>query len=511
MNPRAWLCWSGRGLIAALLLAGSDRQAAAWTANAADFGYNTTNATAALQAAIDSGADTVRVPNLGSDWIVEPIFLTSNQTVTFDAGVVVRAQVGAFQGVNDCLFTAKNCTDVTVRGSGANWIMRRADYAGPGYTASQWRHTLKLLSCTNVRVENLNLRESGGDGVFIGSDILQPSCRKISIAGVTCEDHYRQGISVTDAVDLTITDCVVRRTAGTAPEAGIDFEPDYANQSLSACRVQNCRFEDNAGAAVLIYPAHLIVSSAPVDITFENCYITSAAAWGIQISPWPDAGVSGTVVFRNCLVEDTLGCGLYVQSKSAYRALARFEYCTWRRVAKSAVNGLPRNPFCLTGEYPSIVSEYGGLVFTECSVEDAESRPLLVTVEASASAGCANLQGTITLITPASATMSLGAKAHDIQLRLLAQSGLAAAGSGAKAFPLPAHDRVNFRLDNLAPVNATVSLYNVAGEKVFETFRLIYANRGLLECDVRNLASGVYIFVVRYPGVYAKGKICLVR
>lgn len=39
-------------------------------ANAKDFGFNETDATGALQAAINSGAQKVFIPNMGKEWIV---------------------------------------------------------------------------------------------------------------------------------------------------------------------------------------------------------------------------------------------------------------------------------------------------------------------------------------------------------------------------------------------------------------------------------------------------------
>ena len=49
--------------------------AAAPCVNASSFGWNATDATACLQAAIDSGAKKVVIDRQAGDWIVEPIFL----------------------------------------------------------------------------------------------------------------------------------------------------------------------------------------------------------------------------------------------------------------------------------------------------------------------------------------------------------------------------------------------------------------------------------------------------
>ena len=70
-------------------------------------GYNTANATAALQAAINTGKN-VFVPKEASDWFVTPITLAkNNQEILFESGVEVTAKAGAFTGTGDCLFKVK--------------------------------------------------------------------------------------------------------------------------------------------------------------------------------------------------------------------------------------------------------------------------------------------------------------------------------------------------------------------------------------------------------------------
>ena len=86
------------------------------TANAAWWGFDPADSTAALQGAIDSGAQRVVVPYMGSDWIVLPIKLASDQEIIFEPGVVVTAKKGAFRGRGDSLFSAANQTNITLRG-----------------------------------------------------------------------------------------------------------------------------------------------------------------------------------------------------------------------------------------------------------------------------------------------------------------------------------------------------------------------------------------------------------
>ena len=95
--------------------------------NASSFGWNPTNATACLQAAIDSGAKKVVIDRQAGDWIVGPVFLrVSGQEVVVADGVTVRAMRGAFKGRSECLFKISGKDrGVMLRGEGN--AMQRTD------------------------------------------------------------------------------------------------------------------------------------------------------------------------------------------------------------------------------------------------------------------------------------------------------------------------------------------------------------------------------------------------
>ena len=194
------------------VLAGKEKVArAAW------WGFSKEDATAALQAAIDSGAEKVIVEDLGAPWIVDRITLASDQEIVFEKGVVVEAKRGAFKGKGDCLFTARLKENVTLSGYGATFRMHKADYQGPDYDKAEWRHTLSLLSSRNVKVLGLTLVESGGDGIYVGVGQAGVPCTDIVIKDVTCDRNHRQGISVISARNLLIENTVMRETSGTPP------------------------------------------------------------------------------------------------------------------------------------------------------------------------------------------------------------------------------------------------------------------------------------------------------
>ena len=240
-------------------------------AKASWWGYDKDDATKCLQSAIDSGVRKLLVDNVGSDWVVGPLKLASDQEVVFADGVVVRAKKGEFKKKGDCLFELVGRENVTLRGEGkVLLVMNRADYQDPTqYEPSEHRHALRIFDCKNVQARNLTLKASGGDGVYISGN-----CADIALENLVCEDHHRQGISVTGRVEgLHMKGCKFNNTKGTPPQCGLDFEPNYPTGSLSGCVVEDCDFDGNFLAGVCLSFHMLNATSTPLSITFRNCRI----------------------------------------------------------------------------------------------------------------------------------------------------------------------------------------------------------------------------------------------
>jgi hypothetical protein len=82
------------------------------TANASWWGFDKSDSTAALQAAIDSHVPTLIIDNMGSPWILsKTVNLTSDQHIILEDGVVIEAMKGQFHGKSDALFLGKALHD----------------------------------------------------------------------------------------------------------------------------------------------------------------------------------------------------------------------------------------------------------------------------------------------------------------------------------------------------------------------------------------------------------------
>ena len=405
------------------------------TANAAWWGFNKEDATDQLQAAINSGAPKVIVPYMGDPWVVRPIMLRSNLELVFEPGVMILAKRGEFKGGGDSLFSANALTDVTLRGYGAIFRMWKKDYQNAPYTKAEWRMGVGIRGCKRVHVEGMRIESSGGDGIYVdgGGDLKWSE--DVVIRNVTCHDHHRQGISVISAVNLLIENCVLSGTSGTPPEAGIDFEPDTADQRFTNCVVRNCVMENNSGHEILVYLKPLTSKSEPVSIVFENCVSrmgtpgmapddfkdVSQRGWGgMTVGEVRDDGPAGLVEFRNCVSENTGKEGAKVYDKSPQGVRVRFVNCSWKSpwVSRFRDDGSPRVPVLIQLRNSKTTSKQGGIEFVDCHVYDDVARPALLVSSEEGVASAHGLTGSLTAHTPGAATMNLGAESIDNTLTL---------------------------------------------------------------------------------------------
>ena len=91
---------------------------------ASAFGFDAADSTAALQAAIDSGARTVVVDKQDGPWVTTPLTLRSDLELVLEEGVEIVAKAGAFLPKGDNLMRAANVENLTIRGEGTGATLR---------------------------------------------------------------------------------------------------------------------------------------------------------------------------------------------------------------------------------------------------------------------------------------------------------------------------------------------------------------------------------------------------
>ena len=294
---------------------------------ASEFGFDPSDATAALQGAIDSGARVVVVDKQASAWLVRPIRLRSDLTLILESGVEIAAKPGEFLGGGDCLMTANRVKNLRiVGGEGAVLRMRKRDYWSEPYKKAEWRHGVSLLSAENVVIENVTIAETGGDGVYVGVSAGAGPCRNITLRRVDCVENNRQGVSVISVDGLVMEDCVLRDTNGTAPEAGIDFEPNKDAEQITNVVMRRVKSINNAGDGFAFYLPNLRNHGSELSFEMEDCVAVhnSARAFSFTVANGENCKLPGACVVKNCELIGNRD-GIAIRSKWADGAAFRFE------------------------------------------------------------------------------------------------------------------------------------------------------------------------------------------
>ena len=296
------------------------------------FGYDPVDATANLRAALNSGEKVLIVDKQEKDWFVRPLRISGRKdlTIVFEDGARIVAKRGEFKSPWESMFVFEFCTNVAIRGVSperCGFKMWHDDYYTrnrrkpneKGYVWSEWRHGLQFLSCAGVTLENISSNDSGGDGLYIGSQTTTGRsggpCQDVVVRNCIFDHNNRQGISVISVRGLVVEDTLLSNTRGTAPAAGIDFEPNHHEEVVTGVVMRRCRAINNAGNGFEFYMNRFDKTSEPTEALFEDCVAISNKFGFIysagQPTTKPDEPMNhGNIAVRRCRFSESRENGL---------------------------------------------------------------------------------------------------------------------------------------------------------------------------------------------------------
>lgn len=374
-------------------------------------GHDPVNSTRFLQAAFDSDASTVIIDKVPGGWNTDPLFLRrSNVTVFFEPGAVLHARPGGFQNSTDRLFQIENCSDVTISGYGATIKMLKLDYR-----VGEWRNAMRLTSVSNVTVEGLTLRDSGGDGIGVTGSEGNPS-RNILLRDLVCDNNRRNGLTIANVDGITVEGCALINTGGTAPQSGVDFEPDTPKQQLSNVRLRECFISGSVTSGILVFNGPLRHDSTPVDILVEKTTVGLQIGGSPQVMVWGSKDCArGTFELRDSLIH-------VVPNSSAIGTFGLPSDGFMTKLTRVAIWNLG-NPFYVYHPITFVPREsinYGNLELTD-SVLISDQPKTFISASGTASTTLTNVTGNITVINPNGADTNYGENTSNVTLNIRGQ------------------------------------------------------------------------------------------
>ena len=192
--------------------------------------------------------------------------------------------------------------DVRVRGLEIDG--RKADYPA----ATEQRHNILIKQSRNVHLEDLDLHDAKGDGVYIGADAGEHS-ENVTLGNVRCGANHRQGCSITDLKAGRFTGCRFTGSGGTAPGAGLDIEPNRGDAVACDLIFEACEFSGNAGPGFLGRVGPSTVGRQE-NWTLLGCTIAGNAGDGILLEQCKRVRAIG------CTVEDNAAVGVRIADQT---------------------------------------------------------------------------------------------------------------------------------------------------------------------------------------------------
>ncbi|HEX5460821.1 MAG TPA: right-handed parallel beta-helix repeat-containing protein [Steroidobacteraceae bacterium] len=218
-------------------------------------GDGRTNNTAVLQSLLGSGDRTIHIP--AGDYVTDAFEIPPNTALLLDSGVILRDS--GHLGPEQRLVNIETA-NVYISGYGAKVLGDRDAYP-PG----EQRHGVLIWGAKNVVIQGLESSENAGDGFYIGGPTGQPA-DNILLDGCLASENRRQGLSITSARNVDVVDSQFQSTHGTAPQFGIDLEPNTPDDFLDHILILRPSTLENVGGGIAIYLENLTANSYPIDI-----------------------------------------------------------------------------------------------------------------------------------------------------------------------------------------------------------------------------------------------------
>lgn len=215
------------------------------------------------------------------------LFPKSNTHVTVEGTIQLLGTAVNIGRMFHCL----NVNNVIIEGSGT-LVGDRDSHIG---SSGESFHGVMVSNSSDIVVRGLTVRDFWGDCVCIGGssngdDLVNTHVR---LEALTLSNSRRQGISVIYADGVEIINCSISNVNGTAPQSGIDIEPNgngYCyNIDIRGCNIFNC-----AKAGFQTYaPSNGQIKNVSVkNCTFTSNFIAIKRAYNVSFD---NITMSGTI------------------------------------------------------------------------------------------------------------------------------------------------------------------------------------------------------------------------
>lgn len=179
--------------------------------------------------------------------VAKGINLKSNISLQMSPKTVLKAIPSNLEGYS--ILKVFNAVNITI--SGGTLVGDRSTHLGK---KGEWGFGILIKGGKNIDVAGVNAKDFWGDGFYIDQFNEKTGSENIRLQNCSASNNRRQGLSICQGKNITISGSSFNNTKGTIPQSGIDIEP-YQNRVVENVQITNSSFINNSGCGVLVYGA----------------------------------------------------------------------------------------------------------------------------------------------------------------------------------------------------------------------------------------------------------------
>jgi hypothetical protein len=175
----------------------------------------------------------------------------------------------------------------------------------PNKEDGSWGMGISIRSSKNIVINDAKIMHCWGDGVYIGGCNQAPHNNSIIFNNLFVDNVRRNGVSITCGKHVYFNDAHIVNTQGTAPESGIDIEPNLPTNIIEDINLINPFTENNANHGIVVSLGQLVgTAEKEVSINIED-HVDKNSGWGFTYASFRKEkldefrSLSGNVIVNN--------------------------------------------------------------------------------------------------------------------------------------------------------------------------------------------------------------------
>ena len=131
----------------------------------------------------------------------------------------------------------------------------------------EWGQCISVIGGSDkIYIHDINLKNAWGDGIYFNT------CSNVSTARVHVDNVRRNGYSLIATTNFLSEDDFIENTNGTAPQCGVDIEPNTSANVLDNIVFNRLSTKNNANKGFIIAFGNSIENTTPYNITINDMF-----------------------------------------------------------------------------------------------------------------------------------------------------------------------------------------------------------------------------------------------